>query len=106
MSEPIGHTPGPWEIKDKGYGIEIGNSVAWIGFGTMYTKGVHRQNARLIAAAPELLAALEDMLFEWRYILASHGDLYGVGWDRAQFAAESSIAKATGAPTSNGRDLK
>tara|TARA_R110000868_G_C10374885_1_gene718775 strand:+ start:335 stop:511 length:177 start_codon:yes stop_codon:yes gene_type:complete len=53
-------------------------------------------NARLIAAAPELLAALEDMLNGWRYIRSTHGDLYGVGWDRAQEKAEAAIAKADG----------
>jgi len=47
-------------------------------------------------AAPELLAALKDMLSGWKYIRHSHGDLYGVGWDRAQEAAEAAIAKAEG----------
>lgn len=54
-------------------------------------------NARLIAASPDLLEALKDMLSGWRYIRESHGDLYGVGWDRAQEKAENAIAKATGA---------
>ena len=49
------------------------------------------------AAAPELLEALQDMLNGWIYIRQSHGDLYGVGWDRAQEKAEKAIAKATGA---------
>lgn len=53
-------------------------------------------NARLIAAAPELLEALRDMLSGWRYIRETHGDLYGVGWDRAQAKAEGAIAKTTG----------
>ena len=53
-------------------------------------------NARLIAAAPELLEALQDMLSGWKYIRETHGDLYGVGWDRAQNKAQSAIAKATG----------
>jgi hypothetical protein len=53
---------------------------------------------RLRDAAPDLLAALEDMLAGWKYIRSFHGDLYGVGWDRAQTNAEAAIAKATGAP--------
>lgn len=53
-------------------------------------------NAYLIAAAPELLEALQDMLAGWEYIRANHGDLYGVGWDRAQNKATSAINKALG----------
>ncbi len=55
-----------------------------------------KANARLIAAAPDLLEALEDMLNGWKYIRESHGDLYGVGWDRAQDKAVSAIARARG----------
>jgi hypothetical protein len=54
------------------------------------------QHARLIAAAPDLLEALRDMLAGWRYIRSSHGDLYGVGWDRAEGKAATAIDKATG----------
>jgi hypothetical protein len=53
-------------------------------------------NAHLIAAAPELLDALKDMHGGWKYIRETHGDLYGVGWDRAQKKAEAAIAKAEG----------
>lgn len=41
----------------------------------------------------ELVEALRDMLGGWRYIRMVHGDLYGVGWDRAQQKAEQAIAK-------------
>ena len=53
---------------------------------------------RLRNAAPDLLAALKDMLSGWRYIrqYPAHQSIYGVGWDRAQSAAESAIAKAEG----------
>ena len=51
---------------------------------------------RLIAAAPELLAALRDLLSGWMYIREVHGDLYGVGWDRSQEKALAAIAKAEG----------
>jgi len=64
------------------------------------TEAGHEQqqaNARLIAAAPDLLEALKDMLSGWKYIRESHGDLYGVGWDRAQNKAEDAIRKAKGA---------
>lgn len=36
----------------------------------------------------EAREALTDMLSGWKYIRQVHGDLYGVGWDRAQTKAE------------------
>lgn len=44
----------------------------------------------------ELLAALEDMNNGWKYIRSTHGDLYGVGWNRAQNKADAAIASAKG----------
>jgi hypothetical protein len=41
-------------------------------------------------------AALADMLAGWRYIRQSHGDLYGVGWDRAQEKAEKALGLQPG----------
>lgn len=52
-------------------------------------------NGRLMSAAPDLLAALQDMLSGWQYIRKVHGDLHGVGWDRAQSSAAAAIDKAT-----------
>jgi len=45
-----------------------------------------------------LQAALADMLCGWRYIRQSHGDLYGVGWDRAQDKAEQALGIGAGDP--------
>lgn len=45
------------------------------------------------ARIAELTAALEDILSGWKYIRSSYGDLYGVGWDRAQDKAEAALAK-------------
>jgi hypothetical protein len=42
----------------------------------------------------QLVEALKDMLSGWRYIREVHGDLYGVGWDRAQQAAEKALLSA------------
>jgi hypothetical protein len=95
--DDIKHTPGPW--------IFCGNHVD-DSRGLPLVRTAHRDfnkinflDMHLIAAAPELLAALQDMLGGWRYIRQFHGDLYGVGWDRAQQAAEAAIAKATGEPS-------
>jgi hypothetical protein len=43
----------------------------------------------------QLVEALKDMLSGWRYIREVHGDLYGVGWDRAQKAAEKALLSAS-----------
>lgn len=53
-------------------------------------------DAHLYAAAPEMYAALEDILAGWRYIRENHGDLYGVGWDRAEQNAMQALSKARG----------
>lgn len=42
-------------------------------------------------AMVSLRDAIEDMLSGWKYIREQHGDLYGVGWDRAQEKAESAL---------------
>lgn len=108
----MAHTPGPWVVKNLepstiGHdwvdgpdrrGIAVCGDV--VGNGPHgYCQSVDTDeiaaNALLIAAAPDLLDALEDMAAGWRYIRKHYGDLPGVGWDRAQFAAEAAIAKAT-----------
>lgn len=48
---------------------------------------------RLFAAAEGMREALDDMLGNWRYIR----DLHGVGWNRAQAAAEAAL-RATEPP--------
>lgn len=52
---------------------------------------VHRVNSH-----DALVEALEDMRAGWRYIRKHHGDLPGVGWDRAEQKAEAALAQATG----------
>ena len=96
------HTPGPWEIAEddthgqavvRGEHIEI--ATCWHHCVGSIEKEM-RANARLIAAVPDLLEALKDMNSGWKYIRHSYGDLYGVGWDRAQEKADAAIAKAQG----------
>ena len=55
------HTEGPWTISDKGYGANIEPSIAWIGFGSAHPTAERKANARLIAAAPDLLAILKEL---------------------------------------------
>lgn len=65
----IGHTPGPWVVGEglRGYDFGIVKKIemAEIGIADI-PEGVHvgeaEANARLIAAAPDMLAALKDAL--------------------------------------------
>lgn len=109
------HTPGPWEVficddggEWTGWPISIhaanedDKSIVRTGGMWPYewdaatSQAEAVANARLIAAAPDLYEALRDMLDGWKYIRSVHGDLYGVGWDRAQDKAVAALAKARG----------
>lgn len=103
MSEFKG-TPGPWFEYREGFStvyVEaklrdgVIQEVAACG-PTEAGQEAQSANARLIAAAPELLEALQDMLSGWKYIRQTHGDMYGVGWDRSEQKATEAIAKALG----------
>ena len=91
------HTPGPWGIRERPYDPE----VVWEGGNAPYTieaeggwcvakggiqAGATMPNARLIAAAPEMLDALKEILF-----LANNATR-----DDIARAARTAIAKAEG----------
>lgn len=40
------------------------------------------------------LNAMTDMREGWRYIRTKHGDLSGVGWDRAEQAVDAALTRA------------
>ena len=92
------HTPGPWGMPDSGQGriSKVGANGGWDGLIATADCGDYARsrsdglaNARLIAAAPDLLEALKDML-------DGHEDActgYGEG---AADKARAAIAKATG----------
>ena len=104
------HTPGPYYIKDydselhilrkwgdnvqpgdtRTFGSCYGSHIADISYceGGTASKEQALANARLIAAAPELLEALES-------ILMAHGR-YPLDWTEASEKAEVAIAKARG----------
>lgn len=62
-------------------------------------KQVWKDSVKAAPPYPEdndLRCALEDLLSGWRYIRESYGDLYGVGWNRAQRKAEQALGIESG----------
>ena len=86
------HTPGPWEWKFDGkYCVGLEANVIWVG--REPTLDIEAANARLIAAAPELLEALKALQRQ-----ALQGNVRGDEWmDEALELTRAAIAKATGA---------
>jgi hypothetical protein len=59
------HTPGPWEVRDRWYISRPGKmALAEVKCGDVPFEAteIHEANARLIAAAPDLLEALKEAL--------------------------------------------
>lgn len=82
------HTPGPWEVQN----MTVFNSGCMFvancdGLGDVDRMEISRANARLIAAAPDLLAALK--------VLVDNG---GIGPEQMFRDARAAIAKAEGVP--------
>lgn len=93
------HTPGPWAIAGHYIGT-LGVNVATVG----YASGAEHANARLIAAAPDLLAALQYAAqfladeVEQRGLAGSDMTDYQDEAAQALDRVEAAIAKATGQP--------
>lgn len=90
MSEPTKHTPGPWEAtcpRGKNWFIRQSETGEYIFESNQYGS-MREADARLIAAAPDLLDALKEYL-AWGAMTASDRYLFD-----AKFRA--AIAKAEG----------
>jgi hypothetical protein len=107
MATTAKHTPGPWQIIPPRIGAALTiyapdglTPICTTASNTspvtmeMHRSGEVRANARLIAAAPDLLGALETMVERFK------GHAWGSEEDeeRAITKACAAIAKATGAP--------
>ena len=94
------HTPGPWSAKDRDNQIAIplkSIDCERIGFSVCFVNG-HRENeakanARLIAAAPELLEALQRLSAQCERMR-----MLGQSQSNAERNAAAVLAKATGEP--------
>jgi hypothetical protein len=100
ICEGQGHTPGPWRAEHQPFGSAIyvggGKTIATAHGSAAITKEElpHAENARLIAAAPDLLSALNAILPSYRTQVEKHG---GFDWEHEWLAqASEAVAKAEG----------
>lgn len=90
------HTPGPWafaKYSKKRFGLGCAGHGAWIFLQTIYEDADSpelRANVRLMAAAPELLESLSEMV-----AMMDSGDEHGQG-SEWHIKASAAIAKAIG----------
>lgn len=89
------HTPGPWTLYDA---RKDGSTSFYVNHGPDYIGSVHlapgraavgSSNARLIAAAPELLEALQELVYGIERPTSGR-------FETAMPQARAAIAKATG----------
>ncbi len=102
----LSHTPGPWHcgtLRETGInaGIDVdadnNSNLALVHHEPLdRDSGETKANARLIAAAPDLLAALEGLLAD----IAEYQTINKLGGEKNhwQVQARAAIAKATGQP--------
>jgi hypothetical protein len=88
------HTPGPWAAIDNGHCWSVESKSHWIASTQFCFATETEANARLIAAAPELLAALVELVKQHKNIRAAES--YPTTNSPATDAADAAIAKATG----------
>jgi hypothetical protein len=87
------HTPGPWFVDARQEGLAIRHDSKMICQIPGYGVGTRIDDARLIAAAPELLSALQDIA---NYTSDTHADCAAKVLDENAKIARLAIAKATG----------
>ncbi len=95
------HTPGPWEVFGGRLvrAVQGENAIPIASLEAPYRRGTgivrsereQQANARLIAAAPDLLTALEDVLARWHREV-SQGDGFPEDGDAQAYAAARAVA--------------
>jgi hypothetical protein len=82
-------------------GTPLSNDIpVWMAtFAQSYLRDAQSDLAAAVARAERAEAALitarnamGDALSGWRYIRGTHGDLYGVGWDRVEQKLDAALA--------------
>jgi hypothetical protein len=87
------HTPGPWRVIGLGYAIyQVEKHTETASFSSFSEQS--EANARLIAAAPDLLEALQGLLTD----IVEYQTINNLGGENNhwQVIARAAIAKATG----------
>ena len=93
--EAMKHTPGPWNYDRSGYSLYVNSGRELVTALSMDGKRLETSeaNARLIAAAPDLLEALKSVI---AWLDASDESAFS---DSQLALARAAIAKATGGNT-------
>ena len=100
------HTPGPWELRHERYCgktdhvIRIGTASVYFNRGIGNTEETAIANARLIAASPDLLEALQSITKSYDELLEKYGKAHGWGTIESD-NARAAIAKATNTQVEN-----
>ena len=103
----MAHTPGPWELDElslRGNSYTAISGEDWIELATVVTRMKSSDeyspeglaNARLIAAAPELLEALQYLMSQTIEMDEKYGVALSEGEHEAALLARAAIAKAKG----------
>jgi hypothetical protein len=88
------HTPGPWSVDGEGIKAIVRDAnMMIVAIRHRMPGDAHEANARLIAAAPDLLAALNGFVINEQNLNDEH--FAGVQ-ERLMKLARAAIAKATG----------
>jgi len=92
------HTPGPWRYEASTKTIRACPSNYWLATMDSWDGAVNNEaNARLIAAAPDLLEALEELVSRRESVCAERGEMDRLaGSDGRYNRARAAIAKAKG----------
>lgn len=97
MSKPNLPPPSFYQKHEDVCGTEVGPPTPF--WNQAAVEEAVRQALAAQASVPDLIEALKEMLSGWRYIRETHGDLYGVGWDRAEDKASAALARTPVADT-------
>ena len=94
------HTPGPWKITHTALnGYRVSDSTGW-GVAVVLKDTNDDANARLIAAAPQMLEALEACAAYWHCKrspgIPEHSELVSLSAEQAQRLIKAAIAAAKG----------
>jgi len=100
----MSHTPGPWEVQSHGHDFWVDTpccppqhrqDICRMSF-RMTDHKVSADNARLIAASPDLLTALDMAVKYWRWMVEDNPEQAG-DTERDELRwCEGILAKATG----------